>query len=59
MSLRLELSLGPAYFVVTNLLPRYGIEAEVVDGTDLEAWEKALSKGAAAVFLETPVQPQL
>lgn len=30
-----------------------------MDGTDLAAWERALSKGAAAVFLETPSNPNL
>ena len=50
---------GSCYFIVTNILPRYGIETEVVDGTDLAAWERALSKGAAAVFLETPSNPNL
>jgi len=50
---------GSCSFIVTSLLPRYGIETEVVDGTDLAAWERALSKGAAAVFLETPSNPNL
>ena len=50
---------GSCYFILTNLLPRYGVETELVDGTDLAAWEKALAKGAAAVFLETPSNPNL
>ena len=50
---------GSCYFIVTNLLPRYGIETELVDGTDLTAWERALSQGTAAVFLETPSNPNL
>jgi O-succinylhomoserine sulfhydrylase len=50
---------GSCYFILTNLLPRYGVETELVDGTDLAAWEKALAKGATAVFLETPSNPNL
>ncbi len=34
---------GSCYFILTNLLPRYGVETELVDGTDLAAWEKALA----------------
>ena len=50
---------GSCYFILTNLLPRYGVETELVDGTDLAAWEQALAKGATAVFLETPSNPNL
>ncbi|MGA0392726.1 MAG: O-succinylhomoserine sulfhydrylase [Rhodospirillales bacterium] len=50
---------GSCHFVVSTILPRYGIEAELVDGTDLNQWEKALSKPANAVFLESPSNPTL
>ncbi|MGH6947015.1 MAG: O-succinylhomoserine sulfhydrylase [Kiloniellales bacterium] len=50
---------GSCQFIVQELLPRYGIESELVDGTDLAAWEKALAKGAKAVFVETPANPTL
>lgn len=50
---------GACYWIVATLLPRYGIEAEFVDGTDLNQWRAALSRPAAVVFLETPSNPML
>lgn len=46
-------------YIIGEILPRYGVEAEFVDGTDLAAWEKALSRPANVVFLETPSNPTL
>lgn len=50
---------GSCLHVVKNLLPRYGVEAVLVDGKDLGQWREALSRPARAVFLETPSNPQL
>jgi O-succinylhomoserine sulfhydrylase len=50
---------GSCHFIVSELLPRYGIACEFVDGTDLGQWEKALSKPTNCVFLETPSNPTL
>lgn len=50
---------GSCHFIVNDILPRYGIEREFVDGTDTEQWKAALSKPAKAVFLETPSNPAL
>ncbi|MEQ8195106.1 MAG: O-succinylhomoserine sulfhydrylase [Rhodospirillales bacterium] len=50
---------GSCHFVVTEILPRFGVTAELVDGTDLAQWEKALSRKADAVFLESPSNPTL
>lgn len=50
---------GSCYWIVTSLLPRYGIETELVDGDDLEGWKKALSKPTAAVLIESPSNPML
>ena len=50
---------GSCLYIVDEFLPRFGVESELVNGTDLDAWEKALSKGAQAVFLETPSNPTL
>ena len=50
---------GSCEFILTTLLPRYGVETVLVDGTDLAAWEQALSKPTDAVFLETPSNPTL
>jgi O-succinylhomoserine sulfhydrylase len=50
---------GSCHYIISELLPRYGIETELVDGTDLKQWEKALSKPTQCVFLETPSNPTL
>ncbi|MEG3619003.1 O-succinylhomoserine sulfhydrylase [Magnetovibrio sp. PR-2] len=50
---------GACYHVIANILPQWDIQAEFVDGTDLDAWAKALSTPAQAVFLETPSNPAL
>ncbi|WP_299393815.1 O-succinylhomoserine sulfhydrylase [Pelagibius sp.] len=50
---------GSCHYIVAEMLPRYGIETLLVDGTDMAAWEAALSKPATCVFLETPSNPTL
>lgn len=50
---------GSCLHIVKNILPRYGVETETVDGRDLEAWRRALSKPTKLVFCETPSNPTL
>jgi O-succinylhomoserine sulfhydrylase len=50
---------GSCHWIVSTLLPRYGIATEFVDGADLDAWARALSTPAAMVLLETPSNPML
>lgn len=50
---------GSCHFIVNDILPRYGIEHEFVDGADEAQWKAALSRPAKAVFLETPSNPAL
>ena len=50
---------GSCHWIVSTLLPRYGIETEFVDGGDLAQWRRALSRPAALVLLETPSNPML
>jgi O-succinylhomoserine sulfhydrylase len=50
---------GSCHWIVSTLLPRYGIATEFVDGADLGQWAAALSKPAALVLLETPSNPML
>jgi O-succinylhomoserine sulfhydrylase len=50
---------GSCHYIVADLLPKYGIEGEFVDGGDLLAWEKALSKSTQAVLFESPSNPML
>ena len=50
---------GSCAYILTDILPGYGIETVLVDGTDLDQWRDALSQPTAAVFLETPSNPGL
>jgi len=50
---------GSCHWIVSTLLPRYGIAAEFVDGTDLDAWSEALSRPAQLVLVESPSNPML
>jgi O-succinylhomoserine sulfhydrylase len=50
---------GSCLHIVKNILPRYGVETEMVDGRDLDAWRRALSRPTRLVFCETPSNPTL
>ena len=50
---------GSCHWIVSTLLPRYGIEIEFVDAPDMEAWRRAFSRPAQMVLLETPSNPML
>ena len=50
---------GSCRWIVGTLLPRFGIETEFVDGTDLDAWARALSRPAKLVLVESPSNPLL
>ncbi|MDO5528756.1 MAG: O-succinylhomoserine sulfhydrylase [Paracoccus sp. (in: a-proteobacteria)] len=44
---------------VLDILARFGVEVELVDGLDLDEWERALKGGAKAVFFESVSNPGL
>ncbi|WP_144186866.1 O-succinylhomoserine sulfhydrylase [Elioraea rosea] len=50
---------GSCHWIVSTLLPKFGIETEFVDGRDLAAWQRALARPANAVLLESPSNPCL
>ena len=50
---------GSCHYIINEILPRFGITTELVDGPDLDAWKKALSTPAQAVFIESPANPTL
>jgi O-succinylhomoserine sulfhydrylase len=50
---------GSCYYIVTEILPRFGVQVTLVDGKDLKAWEKAFRKNTTHVFVETPANPTL
>lgn len=50
---------GSCYYIITQILPRFGIKYTLVDGADLESWRKAFRKNTALVFIESPANPTL
>lgn len=50
---------GPCRWVIDNLLPRFGIEATVVDARDNQAWEAAIRPNTKVFFFETPANPTM
>jgi len=50
---------GSCDYICRELLPKFGVESIMVNGTDLNEWELALNKPTSAVFIETPSNPQM
>jgi O-succinylhomoserine sulfhydrylase len=50
---------GSCHYIIAQLLPRYGIKTELVDGRDVGEWRRALAPGVKAVFCESPSNPTL
>jgi O-succinylhomoserine sulfhydrylase len=50
---------GSCLYVVQDLLPRYGIETTLVDGLDLDQWQRAMRPNTRTLFLESPTNPTL
>jgi O-succinylhomoserine sulfhydrylase len=48
---------GSCFVILDELLPRWGIRCDFVDGHDLGQWAEALSTPAQAVFFESPSNP--
>ena len=50
---------GSCRWVVEMLMPKYGIESTLVDGTDIANWERAVRPNTKLFFLESPTNPTL
>lgn len=50
---------GSCLYILTEILPKWGVETTIVDGTDLNQWEDALKRPTKCVFVETPSNPGL
>ncbi|WP_048648239.1 O-succinylhomoserine sulfhydrylase [Nitratireductor soli] len=50
---------GSCRWVVETLMPRYGIEATLVDGSKIEEWKAAIRPNTKLFFLESPTNPTL
>ncbi len=50
---------GSCRWVVEEFLPRFGVPSTLVDGGDLEQWQKAVRPNTKTFFLESPTNPVL
>ena len=50
---------GSCLFIVEDILPRFGVEVTLVDGTDLNAWRAAVRPDTKVCFLESISNPTL
>jgi len=50
---------GSCRHICSTILPRYGVETKFVNGSDMDAWKKALSKPTRLVLIESPSNPLL
>lgn len=50
---------GSCRYVVEEIIPRFGVEVELVNGADNDAWAEAITPGTRTVFVETPANPTL
>ncbi|GAA4344591.1 O-succinylhomoserine sulfhydrylase [Angustibacter luteus] len=48
---------GSCFVILDEILPRFGVHTDFVDGHDLDQWRAALSTPATAVFFESPSNP--
>ncbi len=50
---------GACRYVIEDVLSRYGITNTLVDGTDVDQWQNAMTPATRMLFLETPANPTL
>ncbi len=50
---------GSCLYIVEDLLPRFGVETTLVEGTDLDQWRAAIRPNTKTAFLESPTNPTL
>ncbi|MGS4885050.1 O-succinylhomoserine sulfhydrylase [Roseibium sp. MB-4] len=50
---------GSCRYICETLLPRFGVESTLIDGTDIEQWKAAVKPNTKALFLESPTNPTL
>ena len=48
---------GSCFLILDELLPRWGVHTDFVDGEDLSQWEAQLATPADVVFFESPSNP--
>lgn len=48
---------GSCFVILDEILPRFGVQTQFVDGHDLDQWNEALRTPTTAVFFESPSNP--
>lgn len=47
------------YVVLTEILPKWGVQIELVEGNDIKVWAAALNQPTKVVFIESPSNPMM
>lgn len=50
---------GSCDYILSEILPRFGVNTVLIDGRDLDSWQRALAEKTDLVFLESPANPTL
>ncbi len=50
---------GSCLYIIETLLPRFGVEVDLIDGCDLDAWKNAVRPDTKLCFLEALSNPTL
>ena len=50
---------GSCFHIIDQILPRYGVTTDLIDGTDNSQWEQKINKNTKCIFLETPSNPMM
>ena len=50
---------GSCRYVIETILPKFGVEATLVDGGNIDEWENALKPNTKTFFIESPTNPTL
>ncbi|TNE41316.1 MAG: O-succinylhomoserine sulfhydrylase [Alphaproteobacteria bacterium] len=50
---------GSCLYIIETILPRFGVNITLIDGTDIDQWRNAIRPETACVFFETPSNPAL
>jgi O-succinylhomoserine sulfhydrylase len=50
---------GSCRWIISEWLPRFGVETTYVDATDLDAWKNAVRPNTKAFLIESPANPLL
>ena len=50
---------GSCYYILDQILPRYGIITHLIDGTDVSQWQHHITNETKCIFLESPSNPAM